>query len=260
MIQLIPIAALLATAALAQTPQVTWAGATYLKDNPSASAEQVRTSAALGAKGAAANVREGASTGFLRMRRTFPSSHETGHDVLFVYFYAKPPNLTPSSNNNSPFLKAIGMTADEWEAKSRSTSSIVKREIWSSVFQHGSIHKGDTIRLGQYDAKPGEVGAAHAYWRDWGSALRRTLVEKGIANAMQMFRLRLAPESAPYDFVALEAYAKGDGPLHPWPSLQEAFLSVHPGKDYHTFREAGAKAGSLRVGGVIYRVEEVIWK
>ncbi|MDX1979592.1 MAG: hypothetical protein SFV51_04930, partial [Bryobacteraceae bacterium] len=75
MIRLIPVAALLATVALAQTPQVTWAGATYLKDNPSASAEQVRASAELGAKGAAANVREGAFTGFLRMRRAFPSSH-----------------------------------------------------------------------------------------------------------------------------------------------------------------------------------------
>jgi hypothetical protein len=258
-IGVLAITAAMALPALAQQArqQGIYSRVVYLQEKPGAPGALMDLQRSTADKGAAGLLAAGRSTGYVRMVRVFPSSREAGHDVLYFYTANTPPDFgAPPSD---AFYKAAGLTREEWTAKSRSTSDVVKQEIWQSVFSHGSIGKGDTVRLRQYDAPPGGLSAVRSYWRDWQSGMYAKLVDGGIAKAMHFHELLLTPESAPYNFVSLEVYAKGDGPFQAWPNRQESFRSVHAAKDYHSYREESDKHGHS-TGTVIYRVETAIWK
>lgn len=244
-------------AAAQQQPPRTYARVAYLQAKPGASAAFQSLDRDTTDKGSAGDIASGRITGYIRMARVFPSSREVGHDMLRFYTSNTPPDF--AAPPSAAFFKAAGLSREEWTAKLRAVSDIVKQEIWRSVFAHGSLSKGDTVRLRLYHAPAVQLSAARAYWRDWQAAMYGKLVEGGTAKAMHFQELLLAPEGGPYSFVSLEAYAKGDGPFQTWPNRQEEFRAVHPGKDYHVYREAGEKYG-LSVGTVIYRVETAIWK
>lgn len=231
------------TAAQQQPPR-TYSRVTYLQEKPGSSAAQQSLQRDTGDKGAAGYIASGVYTGFVRLARVFPSSREVGHDVLYFYTSKTRPDFAAPPSD--AFYKAAGVTREEWTAKSRALSDIVKQEIWGSVFAHGSLSKGDTVRLRLYHAPAGQLGAARAYWRDWQSAMYRKLVDGGTAKAMHFQELLLAPEGGPYSFVSIEAYAKGDGPFQTWPSRQEGFLAVHPGKDYHAYRARSTDSAPVR--------------
>ncbi|MDX1981523.1 MAG: hypothetical protein SFV51_14745 [Bryobacteraceae bacterium] len=61
-----------------------------------------------------------------------PSSREVGHEMLHFYTANTPPDF--SAPPSDAFIKAAGLTREEWTAKSRAVSDIVKQEIWRSVF------------------------------------------------------------------------------------------------------------------------------
>ena len=191
------------------------------------------------------------------MVRIFPSSHEVGHDVVYFYTLAAPPDY--SKPGPDVFLKAIGMSAAEWLAKSRTYSDVVKMEAWSNVYSHGGISKGDVVRAGLADPPAGKTGDYLKYANEYESPMRAHMVKNGVASAMQTWRLLLAPERAPYNFVNLASYAKGDGPFQPLPSRRKTFDAVHPGKDYHAYMEL-SDAAVVSAGTVLYRVEAAIWK
>ena len=256
-IVLIAIAASSVWPAAAQQQPPVYSRVTYLREKPGSSAAQRSLQRDMGDKGAAGYIASGHYTGFVRMTRVFPSSPEVGHDVLYFYTSNTPPDFAAPPGD--AFFKAAGVTREEWSAKSRALSDIVKQEIWRSVFAHGSLTKGDTVRLRRIDAAPGESSAVRAYWRDWQAAIFGKMVAGGTAKSLQSHELLLTPESAPYNFVGLEAYTKGDGPFQAWPNRQETFRAAHPGKDYHAYRETGDKYG-LSVGSAIYRVQTAIWK
>lgn len=244
-------------AAAQQQPPQTYSRVTYLQAKPGAADAMLALQRDTADKGASGSVAASRYTGYVRMVRVFPSSREVGHDMLYFYTANTPPDF--SAPPSDAFIKAAGLTREEWAAKSRSVSDIVKQELWRSVFAHGSLSKGNTVRLRLYHAPAGQLSAARAYWRDWQAAMYGKLVEGGTAKAMQLQELLLAPEGGPYSFVSLEAYAKGDGPFQTWPNRQESFRTVHPGKDYHAYRIEGDRYG-LSVSTVIYRVETAIWK
>lgn len=249
--------AILALATVPSAAQTTYATATYLKYKPGAAAAEHKEQAALAEKGAAAYIAAGERTGYVHLVRIFPSSHEVGHDALYFYTRSSRPVLgAPSSGT---FEKAIGMTNAEWQARARSSSDVVKQEIWQSTYGHGSIAKGDTVRLTMFDP-PQDKGAEYSeYIQQFVAPLYGQLVKDGAMRGTHSWALMLTPEVAPYNNISLRTFAKGDGPLMPLPPLEKTFAAALPGKSITRYRDLGREL-SRPVGIVIYRVESALWK
>lgn len=154
-------------------------------------------------------------TGRLRLKRMFPSGNEIGHDYIFLSFSKTPPNL---DNSQAPtgFLKGAGMAETEYLNKQASLRTTVKMEIWTDIYRHGSISEGDFVQVRYMDPPKGKAADYVEMTRQYESAMRAALVQKGVTNSQQLFRLWGTEEQAPYNFVNLVAYKNSADLFKTW--------------------------------------------
>ena len=125
-------------------------------------------------------------TGRLRLKRMFPSGNEIGHDYISLSFSKTPPNL---DNSQAPagFLKGAGMAETEYLDKQASLRTTVKMEIWTDIYRHGSISEGDFVQVRYMDPPKGKAADYVEMTRQYESAMRAALVQKGATNSQQLF-------------------------------------------------------------------------
>lgn len=230
--RLIPIA-ILALATVPAAAQTTYATATYLKYKPGKTGADHKEQVALAEKGAAAYIAAGERTGYVHLVRVFPSSHEMGHDAL--YFYTRSSRPVFGAPSSGTFHKAIGMTDAEWQARTRSSSDVVKQEIWQSDFAHGTIAKGDTVRVAMFNHPEGKGAEYSDFIREYIGPVQSQLVKEGAVKGAHGWTLMLTPEGAPYVRIGLRTFEKGDGPLQPLPSAEKILPQALPGKSVATY-------------------------
>ena len=253
-------AALLSVNLVAQTTQpTTYVRAIYGKWKEGKSAEGERFTKEVADKGSvAAMALNPDQIGRLRLKRIFPSGNEIGHDYIFLSFSKTPPNL---DNSQAPagFLKGAGMAETEYLAKQASLRTTVKMEIWTDIYRHGSISEGDFVQIRYMDPPKGKAGDYVEMTRQYESAMRAALVQKGVMNSQQLFRLWGTEEEAPYNFVNLVAYKNSADLFKTWGSRTQGFKEVFPNGSYSAYDEHYRETSNV-TKYVVYRVVSATWR
>ena len=253
-------AALLSVNLVAQTTQpTTYVRAIYGKWKEGKSAEGERFTKEVADKGSvAAMALNPDQIGRLRLKRIFPSGNEIGHDHISLFFSKTPPNL---DNSQAPagFLKGAGMTDTEYLAMQASLRTTVKMEIWTDIYRHGSISEGDFVQVRYMDPPKGKAGDYVEMTRQYESAMRAAMVQKGVMNGQQLFRLWGTEEEAPYNFVNLIAYKNSADVFKSWPSRTKSFSEVFPNGNYSTYLDHSRETSNI-TKYVVYRVVSATWR
>lgn len=198
------------------------------------------------------------AVGQVTMSRVLPGGNEIAYDRLRLVMTNKPPTLGGGGQPGS-YLEGTGLTPAEFTGKLNSFMTTVRTEIWQSIYRHGSIKQGDFVQVRMMDPPAGKTAAFLDYTKNYESAMRAQIVKDGPATGMEMWRLRLVPEEAADNFVGLVVYPNSEAVYKSFGNREALFRKVHPGKDYHAYREAG-DAVTHAVRYVTYRVDLAAWK
>lgn len=256
---------LAATVALAQqpAPQTYYARAIYTKWKPGKAAEGQAFIKDVPYK-ASLNWLKGdpGAAGQITMSRVLPAGNEISHDRVRLVITSTPPELSGGFQPGSPqFVEPTGMKQADYSAKLGSLFDNVRSEIWSSAYRHGSIQQGDYVRV-TWSKVPAERRAARTdLARTWESAMRAEVVKSGVVRASEAWTVRFGAEDQPYA-VGITAWPDSASAYKGFGNRQAAFLKAHPGKDYHTYRQASdaVDRDTVSVQSIVYRVDLVVWK
>ena len=152
-----------------------------------------------------------------------------------------------------------GMTETEYLAMQASLRTIVKMEIWTDIYRHGSISEGDFVQVRYMDPPKGKAGDYVEMTRQYESAMRAAMVQKGVMNGQQLFRLWGTEEEAPYNFVNLIAYKNSADVFKSWPSRTKSFSGVFPNGNYSTYLDHYRETSNV-AKYVVYRVVSATWR
>lgn len=205
---------------------------------------------------------EPSAVGQITMSRVLPGGSEISHDRLRLVVMSAPPDLSGrGSPGGAQHVESLGMSHAAYTAKLGSLMDNIRSEIWRSVYRHGSIQAGDYVRVLQFRV-PGEMRPARlALLQNWESAMRAQIVKSGVTRAMESWTVWNGAEEDAYS-VSLAVYPDSESAFKSFGGQQEVFLKAHPGKDYHTYREAYDAVGraATSVSSVVYRVDLAAWK
>lgn len=215
-----------------------------MKVKPGKAVEQAEFTEKLAAKGAAAILESGRATGFVYLRRVFPLTSEAGHDSLYFYVSQKPPALDAPYDDS--FDKAIGMTREQFLAKRVSLVEIVKAEIWSNVYMHGKIEKGDFVRIRSFSPPDGKTADYLRFVREYESKIRATLVKNGSVPGLHLWQVRFT-DSVGHQFLDMAVHKDSESLYRSYGSQTKTFEETFPtGTTTLTF-SSSASSGSAGV-------------
>ena len=193
--------------------------------------------------------------GAAMLRRVFPTGEAKDHDTLFLSFSAKPPRW--GSPLSPEYLAAIGVTAAENTAKLNSYRTVVRSELWTDVYRHGALKKGDLVQIRFMKPPPGATESYLEVNAEYESEIRAQMVKQGVMNGQQLYRLWGATEQAHHTFVSLFAYPSSEALFKNWPSRIDLFRSAHSGKNYGRYLEKYNHSSNM-VDAIVYRVSDAV--
>jgi hypothetical protein len=151
------------------------------------------------------------------------------------------------------------MTREEWDAKRMALDETERQEVWTNVFRHGSLEKGDIVKLSFVNPPMGKTADYLDVMGEYESGVQAQYVQDGRLRSAGLWRLWNAREDAAYNFVRFEVYKDAAGLAAGLGNRQEVFRKAHPWKDYLRYVLHYDAVSSASTFGV-YRVDAAIWK
>lgn len=209
-------------------------------------------------QGRAAAVAAGESGGYLRLTLVHPSQTEAGHARLAVHFSTAGPTF--ETTHTKSFFAATGWNEETYTAQSMTYNQpAVKTEMWRRRVNLGSIAKGDFIRMAFIKFKPGARGHYLEAIPKNRAVMEQVLKSGGPIKAYWLITTLFPGEDAPYDAIALFAYATEADVFKEFPVQEKMFQQAFPGANFQAHLDANRRNSAVRSQEVL-RVSSAFWR
>jgi len=209
-------------------------------------------------QGRAAAVAAGESGGYLRLTLVHPSQTEAGHVRLAVHFATAGPTF--QTTHTKSFFAATGWNEQTYNAQSLTYNlPSVKTEMWRRRVNLGSIAKGDYVRLTFIKYKPGAGDDFREETPKSRAVMEQVLKSGGPIKAYWLITTLLSGESAPYDAIAVYAYASEADVFKTFPAQDKMFQQAFPGANFQAHHDANRLNSAVRFQEV-FRVSSAFWR
>ncbi len=186
------------------------------------------------------------------------SETEAGHVRLAIHFSAAGPTF--QTTHTKSFFAATGWNEQTYNAQSMTYNQpAVKIEVWRRRVNLGSIAKGDYVRLAFVKFKPGARGDYLEAIPRNGAVMEQVLKAGGPIKAYWLITTLFPSESAPYDAIAIHAYATEADVFKAFPAQEKMFQQAFPSASFQPYLEANRRNSAVHTQEV-FRVSSAFWR